>query len=91
MKKAELVAAMAQEMNTAKHTADEALDALTKVLSAQLAAGEELTIPGLGSFSVVDKAARTGRNPQTGETIQIAARKSVKFKAYKALNDAINQ
>ena len=91
MKKAELVAAMAQEMNTAKHTADEALDALTKVLSAQLASGEELTIPGLGSFSVVDKAARTGRNPQTGEAIQIAARKSVKFKAYKALNDAINQ
>ena len=91
MKKSELVAAMAQEMNTAKHTADEALDALTKVLSAQLASGEELTIPGLGSFSVVDKAARTGRNPQTGEAIQIAARKSVKFKAYKALNDAINQ
>ncbi len=91
MKKAELVAAMAQEMNTAKHTADEALDALTKVLSNQLAVGEELTIPGLGSFSVVDKAARTGRNPQTGEAIQIAARKSVKFKAYKALNDAINQ
>lgn len=91
MKKAELVAAMAQEMNTAKHIADEALFALTKVLSAQLATGEELTIPGLGSFSVVDKAARTGRNPQTGETIQIAARKSVKFKAYKALNDAINQ
>ena len=91
MKKAELVAAMAQEMNTAKHTADEALDAFAKVLSNQLAAGEELTIPGLGSFSVIEKSARNGRNPKTGETIQIAARKAVKFKAYKALNDAISQ
>lgn len=91
MKKSELVAAMAQEMNSHKDFANEALDALTKVLSAQLAAGEELTIPGLGSFSVIEKSARNGRNPKTGETIQIAARKAVKFKAYKALNDAINQ
>ena len=91
MNKAELIAAMALEMNTAKHTADAALDAFTKVLSNQLAAGEELTIPGLGSFSVINKAARNGRNPKTGETIQIAARKAVKFKAYKALNDAISQ
>ncbi len=91
MNKAELIAAMALEMNTAKHTADEALDAFAKVLSNQLAAGEELTIPGLGSFSVIEKSARNGRNPKTGETIQIAARKAVKFKAYKALNDAISQ
>lgn len=90
MNKAELIAAMALEMNTAKHTADEALDAFTKVLSNQLAVGEELTIPGLGSFSVIEKAARKGRNPKTGEDIQIEARNAVKFKAYKALNDIIN-
>ena len=91
MNKAELINAIANESEVSKGLSEKVLNAFTNVLSAQLAAGEELTIPGLGSFSVVDKAARTGRNPQTGETIQIAARKSVKFKAYKALNDAINQ
>ena len=91
MNKAELINAIANEADVSKGLSEKILNAFTKVLSNQLAVGEELAIPGLGSFSVVEKAARNGRNPKTGETIQIAARKSVKFKAYKALNDAINQ
>ena len=91
MNKAELINAIANESEVSKGLSEKVLHAFTNVLSAQLASGEKLTIPGLGSFSVVDKAACTGRNPQTGEAIQITARKSVKFKAYNALNDAINQ
>ena len=91
MKKAELIAAMAEEMNTNKHVADEALDALSKVLQRQLVAGEALLIPGIGTFSVIQKAARLGRNPKTGETVEIPAKKSVKFKATKTLADAVNE
>ncbi len=91
MKKAELINAVATEMNTVKHTAEEALEALTKVLQRQLVAGEQLLIPGIGTFSVIQKSARLGRNPQTGETVEIAAKKSVKFKATKTLADAVNE
>ena len=91
MKKAELVAAMAQEMNTAKHIADEALFALATVLKKQLLDGDALLIPGIGTFSVIQKAARLGRNPKTGETVEIPAKKSVKFKATKTLADAVNE
>ena len=91
MKKAELIAAMAEEMNTNKHVADEALDALSKVLQRQLVAGEALLIPGIGTFSVIQKAARLGRNPKTGDTVEIAAKKTVKFKATKTLADAVNE
>mgnify|MGYP000529464484 FL=1 len=91
MNKAELINAIANEADASKGLSEKILNAFTKVLSNQLAVGEELTIPGLGSFSVIEKSARNGRNPKTGETIQIAARKAVKFKAYKALNDAISQ
>jgi len=91
MKKAELIAAMAEEMNTAKHIADEALFALAKVLKNQLVSGEPLLIPGVGTFSIQHKAARSGRNPQTGATIEIPAKKLVKFKATKTLADAVNE
>ena len=91
MKKADLVNALSTEMNTAKHIADEALFALAKVLKNQLMTGEPLVIPGVGSFSVQDKAARSGRNPQTGAVIEIAAKKVVKFKATKTLTDAVNE
>jgi DNA-binding protein HU-beta len=91
MKKADLIAAVAEEMNTNKHVADEALDALSKVLQRQLVAGEALLIPGIGTFSVIQKAARLGRNPKTGDTVEIAAKKSVKFKATKTLADAVNE
>jgi DNA-binding protein HU-beta len=88
--KAELINAIANEADASKGLSEKILNAFTKVLSNQLAVGEELTIPGLGSFSVIEKAARKGRNPKTGEDIQIEARNAVKFKAYKALNDIIN-
>ena len=91
MKKAELIAAMAEEMNTNKHVADEALTALGKVLEFQLLNGQPLLIPGIGTFSVQHKAARSGRNPQTGSVIEIPAKKQVKFKATKTLADAVNE
>ena len=91
MKKAELIAAMAEEMNTNKHIADEALDALSKVLQRQLVAGEALLILGIGTFSVIQKAARLGRNPKTGDSVEIQAKKTVKFKATKTLADAVNE
>ena len=91
MKKAELIAAMAEEMNTNKHVADEALTALGKVLEFQLLNGQSLLIPGIGTFSVQQKAARSGRNPQTGAVIEIPAKKLVKFKATKTLADAVNE
>lgn len=91
MKKAELINAVATEMNTAKHIADEALFALGKVLQRQLVAGEPLLIPGIGTFSILHKSARLGRNPKTGDTVEIAAKKTVKFKATKTLADAVNE
>lgn len=91
MKKADLVNALSTEMNTAKHIADEALFALATVLKKQLLDGEALLIPGIGTFSVIQKAARLGRNPKTGDTVEIAAKKSVKFKATKTLADAVNE
>jgi len=91
MKKADLINAVATEMNTAKHIADEALFALAKVLKDQMVSGESLLIPGVGTFSIQHKAARLGRNPQTGETIEIPAKKLVKFKATKTLSDAVNE
>ena len=91
MKKADLIAAMAEEMNTNKHVADEALTALGKVLEFKLLNGQSLLIPGIGTFSVQQKAARSGRNPQTGAVIEIPAKKLVKFKATKTLADAVNE
>ena len=91
MKKADLIAAMAEEMNTNKHVADEALTALAKVLEFQLINGESLLIPGIGTFSVIQKAARLGRNPKTGDTVEIPAKKTVKFKATKTLADAVSE
>ena len=78
-------------MNTNKHVADEALTALGKVLEFQLLNGQPLLIPGIGTFSVQHKASRLGRNPQTGATVEIAAKKAVKFKATKTLADAVNE
>lgn len=90
MNKKELIAAYAEKMETTKKAAGEQLDALLEVLVEALVAGEEVKISGFGTFSVTERAAREGRNPATGETIQIAASKSPKFKAAKALKDAVN-
>lgn len=90
MKKAELISAIADEMECPKALGEKALNAVVNIVKTQLIAGETLVIPGIGTFSVQQKAARVGRNPQTGDTVEIPAKKTVKFKATKTLADAIN-
>lgn len=90
MNKSQLVDAIAERADINKSTAAQALDAITAQITLQLAAGEEVALIGFGTFKVSDRAARTGRNPQTGETIQISAAKVPKFAPGKALKDAIS-
>ena len=90
MTKDELIGAVADAAGLDKKTADSAIKAAFIALSASLAKGEETSVYGFGAFSVGDRAARQGRNPQTGEAIEIAASKVVKFKPSKALKDAVN-
>ena len=91
MNKKELVKAIAEKLETTQKAAAEQLDAVLDVITAAMVAGEDVKISGFGTFSVTERAAREGRNPQTGETIQIAASKAPKFKAAKALKDAVNE
>lgn len=91
MNKKDLVKAMADQLGTTQKAATEQLDAVLDVITAALVAGEDVKIAGFGTFSVTERAAREGRNPATGETIQIAASKAPKFKAAKALKDLINE
>jgi DNA-binding protein HU-beta len=81
MNKAELIEAMAGEAKITKADAKKALDAFIKTTSGVLKKGDRVALVGFGSFSVSKRAARQGRNPQTGKTIKIAAKKVVKFKA----------
>ncbi|MDO4332957.1 MAG: HU family DNA-binding protein [Eubacteriales bacterium] len=90
MNKTELVAAMAEEAGLSKKDAEKALKAFTDVVTAQLQKGEKIQLVGFGTFEVTERAAREGRNPQTGEAMPIAASKSPKFKAGKALKDSLN-
>jgi DNA-binding protein HU-beta len=80
MNKAELIDAMAADANLTKADAKKALDAFIKVTTNALSSGDKLALVGFGSFSVSTRAARTGRNPQTGKELKIAAKKVVKFK-----------
>lgn len=89
MNKSELVAAMAEKTEITKKDAGEALDALLEIVSEQLEAGNEVALTGFGTFKTRVQAARTGRNPQTGETIQIAEKTVPVFKAGKTLKDAV--
>lgn len=89
MTKKELVSAMAEKTEQTKVKTAEMLDALIEVVSETLSNGEEVAIAGLGKFEVRERAARNGRNPQTGEAITIAASKVPAFKAAKALKDAV--
>jgi len=66
------------------------VDGLTEIVQEYLADGQEVTLPGIGKLSVTERAARSGRNPQTGEELEIPASRAPKFKAAKALKDAIN-
>jgi len=79
MNKAELVNAIASETKLTKVDAKKALDAFMKATSEALGGGDRVALVGFGSFSVVERSARTGRNPQTGKEIKIAAKKVVKF------------
>ena len=90
MNKTELVAAIADQAGLSKKDAEKALKAFTDVVAEELQKGEKVALVGFGTFEVSERAAREGRNPQTGETIQIAASKAPKFKAGKALKDAVN-
>lgn len=88
MNKSELIAAMAQSLNS-KRDAESALDSLLNAISATLGKGGKVTLPGLGTFKVSKRSARTGRNPRTGETIKIKAHNVPQFAPGKKLKDAI--
>ena len=90
MNKTELVAAMAEQTNLSKKDAEAALKAFIDVVSEELKKGEKVQLVGFGTFEVSGRAAREGRNPQTGETMEIKASKTPKFKAGKALKDMMN-
>ena len=91
MNKTELVAAIAEKTDLPKKDAEKALKAFTDVVAEELKKGEKIQLVGCGTFEVAERAAREGRNPLTGEKMQIEASKAPKFKAGKALKDAVNQ
>ncbi|MCI9020429.1 MAG: HU family DNA-binding protein [Eubacterium sp.] len=91
MNKAELVSAIADKAELSKKDAEAALKAFTDVVTEELQKGEKIQLVGFGTFEVSERAARTGRNPQTGEEMTIPASKAPKFKAGKALKDLVNE
>ncbi len=90
MNKMELVAAIADQAGLSKKDAEKALKAFTDSVATELKKGEKVQLVGFGTFEVTERAARDGRNPQTGAVMKIAASKAPKFKAGKALKDMIN-
>lgn len=90
MNKSELVDAVAQSADLSKAAAGRAVDGFIAAVSGALQKGEQVSLVGFGTFLVRDRAARTGRNPQTGAEIKIPAAKNPAFKAGKALKDAVN-
>ncbi len=90
MNKSELVSAIAEQSGLTKADSEKALNATTEAIKKALAEGENIQLIGFGTFSISERSARTGRNPQTGKEIQIAAKKVAKFKPGKALDETIN-
>ncbi len=90
MNRMELVAAIAEQTELSKKDAEKALKAFTDVVTEELKKGGKIQLVGFGTFEVSERAAREGRNPQTGKTMMIAASKAPRFKAGKALKDALN-
>ena len=90
MNKTELVDAIAKKTGLSKKDAEAAVKAFTDVVAAELKKGGKVQLVGFGTFEVTKRAARTGRNPQTGAEMKIKASKAPKFKAGKALKDSIN-
>lgn len=91
MNKNDLIAAVADNTGLSKADATKAVDGVLESVTGALTSGGEVRLVGFGTFSVADRAASTGRNPRTGESIQIPASKQPKFKAGKALKDAVNK
>ena len=89
MNKKQLIERMVEHTNSPKSEAEKHLEAFTAAVSGALKAGEEVQIPGFGKFYVRDQKAREGKNPQTGETMQIGARKVPAFRAGKALKESV--
>ncbi|SCZ63616.1 HU family DNA-binding protein [Thiohalomonas denitrificans] len=90
MNKSELIDAVAAGADISKAAAGRAVDAMFDAVTGALKNGEQVNLVGFGTFLVRERAARTGRNPRTGESIEIAASKMPSFKAGKALKDAVN-
>jgi DNA-binding protein HU-beta len=90
MNKSDLIDAMADAADISKAAAGRALDGLVDAVTRALKSGDSVSLVGFGTFTVRERAARTGRNPQTGQTINIPASKNPAFKAGKALKDAVN-
>ena len=90
MNKADLVAVVSEKAEISKKDAEAAVKAFTDVVAEELKKGEKIQLVGFGTFEVSERAARTGRNPQTGAEMTIAASKAPKFKAGKALKDSLN-
>lgn len=91
MNKTELIAAMSEEAGLSKKDAEKALGAFTDTVTKALVAGDKVQLVGFGTFETTKRAAREGRNPQTGKTVKIAASVAPKFKAGKALKDIVNK
>lgn len=90
MNKAELIDAVAADADISKASAARAVDSMVAAITSALKSGESVTLVGFGTFSVRERPARSGRNPRTGETIEIDASSTPVFKAGKALKDAVN-
>lgn len=91
MNKTELIAAVAAKADLSKKDAEKAVKAFTEVVAETLTKGDKVQVVGFGTFEVSERAAREGRNPQSGAAMKIAACKSPKFKAGKALKDQVNK
>ena len=91
MNKSELIASVAEQAALSKKDAEKAINAVVDTISTALAEGEKIQLIGFGTFEVRAREARTGKNPRTGEALQIAASKVPAFKAGRALKDAVNK
>jgi DNA-binding protein HU-beta len=90
MNKSDLVEKMAKDCDISKAVAEKALNSVMDAISEAMSAGDKVTLIGFGTFSVAERAAREGRNPQSGKAIKIAVKKVVKFKVGSKLADAVN-
>lgn len=90
MNKGDLIDSIAKQSGLSKADAGRALDACLDAITGSLMQGDRVSLPGFGTYSTTKRAARTGRNPQTGETIKIKARTAVSFKPSSRLKDAVN-